>query len=222
MMKYSDFTFQLGLVDAAGRAALKTSEDRIVQLIQQRRWLDAFMENDIMMGGDLISYPTLFKNLTGFDFYFNFLHTLDPDQSDGTRFIQSASARRALHVGNSTWDHSEIVETHLREDMLQSVAPWVAELLEHYRVMVYNGQLDIIVAYALTDNYLSKLQWSGAEEFRSAPRKKWMSKGELAGYVKQAGNLSQVLVRDAGHMVPADQPRWAMDLLNRFIANKPF
>ncbi|XP_034234447.1 venom serine carboxypeptidase [Thrips palmi] len=222
MMKYSDLTFQLGLVDAAGSAALKASEDRIVALIQQRRWLDAFMENDRMMGGDLISYPTLFKNLTGFDFYFNFLYTKDPDRSDGTQLVQSAWARRALHVGNSTWDHSEVVEGHLREDMLQSVAPWLAELLEHYRVMVYNGQLDIIVAYALTDNYLSKLKWSGAEEFRRAPRKKWVSKGELAGYVKQAGKLSQVLVRDAGHMVPADQPRWAMDLLNRFIANKPF
>lgn len=222
MMHYSDLVFQLGLVDAAGREALGASEERIVQRIKERRWLDAFMENDLMMGGDLTPYPTLFKNLTGFDFYFNFLYTADPDHGDGTRLVQTPEVRRALHVGNATWDRSTIVETHMREDMLQSVAPWLAELLDHYRVMLYNGQLDIIVAYALTDSYLSKLKWSGAEEFARAPRRQWVTRGELAGYAKQAGRLTQVLVRDAGHMVPADQPRWALDLLSRFIANKPF
>jgi len=39
-------------------------------------------------------------------------------------------------------------------DMMQSVKPWLEELLEHYRVLIYNGQLDIIVAYPLTESYL--------------------------------------------------------------------
>ena len=222
MLLYSDYVFQLGLVDDRGRAQLKASEDKIRALIRQKQWMAAFVANDLMMGGDLISYPTQFKNLTGFDFYFNYLHTADPDQSDGTTLIQRPEVRRILHVGNATWDHGEVVEQHMMEDMLQSVAPWVAELLDHYRVMVYNGQLDIIVAYPLTDNYLRNLKWSGAEQFAVAPRKKWYVENDLAGYAKTAGRLTQVLVRDAGHMVPMDQPRWALDLLNRFIANKPF
>ncbi len=46
--------------------------------------------------------------------------------------------------------------------------------------------------------------------------------GELAGYVKEVDNLTQVLVRNAGHMVPYDQSKWAMDLINRFVKGKAF
>lgn len=149
-MHYSAFTRQLGLVDEAGAAQLKASEDRIVGFIQKGRWLEAFEENDLMMGGDLTPYPTLFKNLTGFDFYFNLLYTSDPDKGCGTKLVQTAGVRRALHVGNSSWDHSQEVEGHLREDMLQSMAPWLAELLEHYRVMVSpQGVLAVCIDYRI-------------------------------------------------------------------------
>ena len=46
--------------------------------------------------------------------------------------------------------------------------------------------------------------------------------GELAGYAKQVGNLTVALVRNAGHMVPHDQPLWAFDLINRFTSGKKF
>jgi carboxypeptidase C (cathepsin A) len=29
-------------------------------------------------------------------------------------------------------------------------------------------------------------------------------------------------VRNAGHMVPYDQPKWSFDLINRFTSGKPF
>lgn len=45
---------------------------------------------------------------------------------------------------------------------------------------------------------------------------------DLAGYSKQVGNFTQVLVRNAGHMVPYDQPKWAFDLITRFTKGKPF
>lgn len=62
--------------------------------------------------------------------------------------------RRAIHVGDASWNGGSTVEEQLKEDMMQSVRPWLEELLENYRVLIYNGQLDIIVAYPLTLNYL--------------------------------------------------------------------
>ena len=46
--------------------------------------------------------------------------------------------------------------------------------------------------------------------------------GDLAGYAKTVGNFTAVLVRNAGHMVPYDQPKWAFDLINRFTSGKSF
>lgn len=53
---------------------------------------------------------------------------------------------------------------------MQSVAPWVSELLSNYRVLIYNGQLDIIVAYPLTENYLANLKFAGSDQYKNAPR----------------------------------------------------
>ena len=43
-----------------------------------------------------------------------------------------------------------------------------------------------------------------------------------AGYVRQTGNFVQVVIRDAGHMVPTDQPERAYDMISRFIEGTPF
>lgn len=59
-----------------------------------------------------------------------------------------------IHVGDAAWNNGSLVEENLMDDVMKSVAPWLEELLEHYRVLIYNGQLDIIVAYPLTEAYL--------------------------------------------------------------------
>lgn len=88
--------------------------------------------------------------------------------------------------------------------------------------MIYNGQLDIIIAWPLTENFLQSLKWDAERNYTSTERTKWHVGTELAGYVKTVGNFTQVLVRNAGHMVPYDQPKWAFDLIHRFTSGKPF
>lgn len=140
-----------------------------------------------------------------------------------SKYVQRSDVRAAIHVGNTTFNvETEIVETNLINDIMQSVAPWISELLSKYRILIYNGQLDIIVAYPLTENYLLNLNFNGADQYKTAIRYQWFVENQLAGYVKQAGNLTEVLVRNAGHMVPADQPQWSLDLITRFTRNKPF
>ncbi|RWS24971.1 putative serine carboxypeptidase CPVL-like protein, partial [Leptotrombidium deliense] len=53
-----------------------------------------------------------------------------------------------------------------------------------------------------------------------ADRKIWKvdeSDKEVAGYVRKVHNFYQVIVRNAGHMVPADQPRVAFAMINSFV-----
>lgn len=105
---------------------------------------------------------------------------------------------------------------------MDSVAPYVSELLSEYRVCIYNGQLDVIVAYPLTIHYLQKLSFKDAAKYKDAPRYIWRVGDDIAGFVHEAGNLVEVLVRNAGHMVPHDQPKWAFDLITRFTSGKGF
>lgn len=134
-------------------------------------------------------------------------------------FLGDPNIKEAIHVGNRSFD-STGVEKNLQIDIMKSVAPWISELLNKYRVLFYNGQLDIIIGYPLTLNFLQQLKFDGSDEYKNSQRKQWYVNNELAGYIKKAGNLTEVLVRNAGHLVPRDQPLWAFDLISKFVRNR--
>lgn len=167
----------------------------------------------------MIPNPTLFHNYTGFTSYYNYLHT---DEGDFDAYLgklfSRTDLRAAIHVGNTTFGDVN-VENNLMNDVMQSVSPWIVELLSHYRILFYNGQLDIIVAYPLTVNFLEHLEFDAAIQYKTAKRHIWTVDDDIAGYYKKAGNLTEVLVRNAGHMVPTDQPVWALDLITKFTRN---
>jgi vitellogenic carboxypeptidase-like protein len=110
---------------------------------------------------------------------------------------------------------------------MQSMAWKVAAIADaNYSVLIYNGQLDIIIAVPLTMAWVGELTWKGRDELRQATRNIWKvadTDTEVAGYVKTANNDRVFLatVRNAGHMVPYDQPRAMLDLLERFLAAQP-
>ena len=90
------------------------------------------------------------------------------------------------------------------------------------QVLIYNGQLDVIIPYAQTENFLNALEWSGKYIYAMAPREIWKVQDDVAGYVRKAKNLTQVMVRNAGHILPYDQPKWAFDMIQRFVQDKDF
>ena len=113
--------------------------------------------------------------------------------------------------------------------LLQTVAPWIETLLDAgYRVLIYNGQLDVIIPYPATEDFVNALQWKHAAEYKIAPRGVWRfgydnyRDGVVAGYAREVGNFTQLMVRNAGHILPYDQPEWALDLITRFVHGKSF
>ena len=42
-----------------------------------------------------------------------------------------------------------------------------------YDVVLYNGQVDIIIAWPLTRAFVDTLQWPGAQEYQDAHRRIW-------------------------------------------------
>lgn len=226
-MIYGDYLYQLGLIDKNGLDLFHQYEKKGTDFIKKRDFDSAFEIFDSLINGDQTTSGSLFKNLTGFDTYFNYLNPKGTEKADNAmgEFLQRADLRKAIHVGNNTFhglDGENKVEIHLKKDVMDSVAHLVSELLSYYRTVIYNGQLDIIVAYPLTENYLDQLKFKNADDYKKAVRNVWRVGNEIAGYAKEAGNLVNVLVRNAGHMVPTDQPKWALDLITRLTSGKSF
>lgn len=192
-----------------------------VQHIKHQEYQKAFkIFHEIIYEND--EDDTIFRRVTGFKNYYNYLqseNTISPTSQSIKTFFKDTRIAKALHVGNKAFD-STGVEKHMQIDVMKSVAPWISQLLNNYRVLFYNGQLDVIIGYPLTVSFLQNLHFSGHETYKTAKRHNWYVNNTLAGYIKKAGNLTEVLVRNAGHLVPEDQPEWAFDLISKFVDNQ--
>jgi len=105
---------------------------------------------------------------------------------------------------------------------LETVIPGI--LAADVRVMVYAGDKDFICNWVGNLRWVNKMNWPGQDAFNAKEAKPWVPDGsdQPAGeYVHHAG-LTFVRVYEAGHMVPMNQPKPALDMLNHFVRNMPF
>lgn len=79
-------------------------------------------------------------------------------------------------------------------------------LVEKTKVLLYQGQCDLRDGVVSTVAWMKRMKWEGVEEFLEMERKVWRVDGKLAGYVQKWQSLSHVVVMNAGHLVPTDQP----------------
>ena len=80
-----------------------------------------------------------FGEKSGLQFYYNYLLSKEPKDFDYFhKWILKPESRKAIHVGNRTFDGASIrVYEDLYDDMFKSVKPWVENLLEaDYKVRV--------------------------------------------------------------------------------------
>ncbi|XP_034234934.1 venom serine carboxypeptidase-like [Thrips palmi] len=217
----SDIVYNLGLVDEAGRDEMKAAAAEQLRLVREGRWLEALKLSKDECGSVVSPQETGMAGLTN---YLLWNGTQDDGFSD---LAQHAFIRRALHVGNTPFTaRASAVAAALRDDLAVSALPMLAELADSpVRVLVVSGQMDLCLPYRLTANFLRAMAWSGADQWASAPRVTWCVRGQLAGYAKTVRGLTgltHVLVRNAGHYLGQDQPRWAANVAATFTDGASF
>ncbi|XP_046409282.1 venom serine carboxypeptidase-like [Ischnura elegans] len=211
--EYASLIYDVGHIDDSGRGVIQNYQDLCVQAIRSGKWMNAFEH-----WGAIVAK---FVKLSGYSFIYNIYYAEDPATGGSVPdFVQREWTRKAMHVGDTMYSYVGAVYTKLEPDIMKSVRPWVEELLNSgLRIMFYNGNFDVSVGYPLSRGMFKKLQFDGADEYRPAKREMWRVGGDLAGYYKKGGTFMEVMVRNAGHMVPTDQPVWALDLITRFSRN---
>lgn len=115
-LKYGVYLYQLGLIDVNTLKTVQDYEAQGVKYIQNKQFDKAFEIFDSLLNGDMNNHKSLFKNVTGFDNYFNYLYPIDPLNAElefMSKYVQRADVRAAIHVGNTTFsDETNIVEVH--------------------------------------------------------------------------------------------------------------
>jgi carboxypeptidase C (cathepsin A) len=84
------------------------------------------------------------------------------------------------------------------------------------------GENDYICNYYGGREWTRVLEWKGKEGFQGAGEHDWAVNGQAKGTARSYGGLTFLSIKDAGHMVPMDQPEAAQVLLNTFLQGKNF
>ncbi|XP_059804125.1 retinoid-inducible serine carboxypeptidase isoform X2 [Hypanus sabinus] len=106
---------------------------------------------------------------------------------------------------------------NMEGDFMKPVIDTVDQLLAAgVNVTVYNGQLDLIVDSLGQEAWVRKLKWQGLPVFSSQQWTPLYTKSHptsTAAFYKHYHNFGFFWVLKAGHMIPADQPEMALQLL---------
>ncbi|XP_077300118.1 venom serine carboxypeptidase-like [Arctopsyche grandis] len=215
-INYSKYLYQLGLIDDNQMAKLRRLENLTKTALEEKNYKNAFHFDTLILGA--------FMEMSGIRNYYNYMSESGA-QTGGpfVKFVEQPDVKKALHTINKEFLSIDIdVYKKLIPDFMKSVKYMVEVLLEHYRVMLYSGQLDIIDAYPMAIKAYRSFNWSGSNDYLNAKRKPWYVDEVIIGYTKKARNLFEVLVRNAGHLLAKDQPKRAELLINSFIKDLPF
>lgn len=144
------------------------------------------------------------------------------DFSNMERFLNEQSVRDALGVGNIDFiSCSSTVYEAMMMDWMRNLEVGIPALLEDgINVLIYAGEYDLICNWLGNSRWVHAMEWSGQKDFAAAATKPFVVDGAEAGLLKGHGPLTFLRVHDAGHMVPMDQPKAALEMLRSWMQGK--
>lgn len=133
--------------------------------------------------------------------------------------IARKDVREALNVGKKPWsDCNQVVHTFMLGDWVTDLSPKVDYALRNgVDILVYSGDKDFICNWRGGEAWTNNIRWEKQTTFQAAGYEEWTVDGEPAGEFKRTDNFTFLRVYDAGHMVPMDQPKNALAMLQKFI-----
>lgn len=234
-LSWAPYLYATSLIDGVGLAAVDKTARRCEQAVLAGEWLNATnMWRELQGVVSNLTFGVSWYNILKWDedsTQRNLISSADLKAEHYKRHVKVYEADLAQLMNgpirdklkiipkNVTWGgQSEQVFEHLEEDFMKDVVTTVSKLLDTgIKVVVYSGQLDLIVNTMGTEQWIKQLEWSSLEDFNKSPRKPWLCNNKMAGYVKKYKNFSFYWIMKAGHMVPADQGEAALVMLKDVI-----
>jgi vitellogenic carboxypeptidase-like protein len=234
---YSSMLYGQGLVDAVQRDVVESRMQVAMNHIKDGDLVKAFDPwNSVWRDysgpypGRSFQGPGLFENFTGGSNTENIWWSGEdpniPPFAAAAAFLTSNATRRALHIGSLKMGMVDQYHIMIMSgDCMNSSRPFIEHILQQdkYKVLLYSGAWDGVLGAAVSEPLYASLDWPGKATFNAearAPYKVAKDDVQVAGFARDVtvggSRLVRVVVRRAGHILPADQPRVARDMIERF------
>eukprot|EP01100_Stratorugosa_tubuloviscum_P000009 TRINITY_DN0_c1_g2_i1.p1 TRINITY_DN0_c1_g2~~TRINITY_DN0_c1_g2_i1.p1 ORF type:complete len:481 (+),score=225.39 TRINITY_DN0_c1_g2_i1:96-1538(+) len=208
------FAYSTGLVDEKQLDTVNNLYAECQKVIEAEQWVPASIKcNEVNKYIEVVAGGVNVYDIRSYEPY--------PFDAPGP-WLNDPEVMQQLHAVKEWVSSSTTVLVYMSGDVMRSTKSLLPDLLDSYRVLVYNGQFDLICNLVGVQAVYYNLDWPGLDEYRNATRYVWRVDDQVAGYARSAQTLTQLIVIGAGHLAPMDQPKNTLDMLYRFINNKPF
>lgn len=145
------------------------------------------------------------------------------DFSHVSDWLNKESTKKALGVDEKhahSWQSCNFgINSKFRTDWMKDFSGFVSDLLDAgIPALIYAGDVDFICNYLGNKAWTLGLEWDGKDAFNADEEHSWKD----SGLARTAEGLTFLQVFDAGHMVPADQPAVALDMIANFVTGGVF
>ncbi|BFZ04922.1 hypothetical protein BsWGS_07961 [Bradybaena similaris] len=149
----------------------------------------------------------------------NYVSEQKADYSLVEDVMTSHSIRSAVHVGSN---HNFLklndgLYAMFGHDFLVSTKSQLGSLMDNYKVLIYNGDYDVIVNSPMIEAGLMSTPWSKQRQYNESRRTFWKEGDRLKGFYSRTGQFCRVVVHGAGHQVPHDVPDVTLEMVTHFL-----
>ncbi|KAK5641124.1 hypothetical protein RI129_009671 [Pyrocoelia pectoralis] len=209
-----DFLYQIGLIDKFTKVEFDKEEQKKVECVKQKDFVCVF--------STYLQLMEITKRHTGYTSFYNLLSpisTTSSTQAALDTYLNRQDVKDALHVGNHiTYQTFNPLVISTITDSFKRASFYMEKLLQNnLDVLVFHGQLDIMVPYNTVVNYMNRLIFPGKSDYDNARKRPWKVGEKIAGFVRKGGSLTEVVVINAGHYATRDQPEHIHDLVKKFV-----
>ncbi len=129
-------------------------------------------------------------------------------------YLNRPDVQKILNVSKEWKSCSDRPGNALTLDIYKPSIRFFPLILNHAKVLIYNGQYDFLGNWYGADEWTRELNWHGQEGFNWAPTLDW---NVGSGFFRSYDNLKFLVIYNAGHMVPFYQPENSLEMVREFI-----
>lgn len=216
---YGPFALLEGLIDSYTAQQMNVTYGQCAAALQSQQWDQASyicpgLMNTVLQDNPGLNYYDIRKKCDG---------PLCYDFTNIENFLNRQDVQQAIGVSRTWTECSDSVNQRFGVDLEESFRFDIpTTLAAGWSVLIYSGDKDLICNYVGGISLVSTMRWPGRNTWLASNNVTWHVQSLVAGWAKTAGSLTWLQVHNAGHMVPMDQPKHALDMLFRLLNNKPF
>ncbi|MEN3812749.1 hypothetical protein ABD440_20395 [Chromobacterium piscinae] len=134
-------------------------------------------------------------------------------------YLKKPSVQQALRIDRRSNNELQPQSGLVAEAVwLENSSHLLLPLLDQLKVLFFHGECCMAGNYLGLDAWLNTQTGPQADALRQQKRQAWRPYGLAAGLIRSHGNLSQIIVQNAGLRVARDQPAAAQAMLRDFLS----